>query len=551
MGELNAIVTKLAGCSAMKKFLKAGDYKERLKSLAVMLSHNLQAFQTVLAVQQHVKLKDGFAEMQKELVNVKLEALDAMYTSMCALKAMVEQQNTALQRLRQESTDRDERLQQQLRQRDEQLQETIRKAVVEGLQGLGVAATPVSLHSEGVASDLRDQEYEYRQHKMAAEADFMVQLAQALTLAEVSSAAAPAAAAGSGGGGAGGPPSLRMEPPERFLCGILKEVMCDPVQLVSADGQAYERAAIQQWLACKDTNPMTNEVLKTRELVPNKCLQAEIEAWHRERGLPPPAAPMQTKVLTRVDSHRPARRTPPSTPARAAKAGGQEADLLRLAETGLAPKVVQLLHQGVNPNIYDKDGWTPLMCAARHGHVEVVAALLDAEANPNTRSQQDGCTAMLLAARHGHSRVVSLLLQGGAEPGIAASDGWTPLGCAAAHGNVEVARQLLAERADSDFVEAATQDGWTPLVLAARKGHANVVDLLLKHGAQIDAGAEKGFYPLTCAVAGGHVDAARTLLEHGAKWSEQDKVGMAMEVFVNKSTVEMQQLFREYGRSTY
>ena len=43
--------------------------------------------------------------------------------------------------------------------------------------------------------------------------------------------------------------------------------MADPV--VTADGQTYERWAIEEWLATHDTSPLTGEVLEDKKLRPS------------------------------------------------------------------------------------------------------------------------------------------------------------------------------------------------------------------------------------------------------------------------------------------
>lgn len=49
---------------------------------------------------------------------------------------------------------------------------------------------------------------------------------------------------------------------------IAQEVMTDPVVLVET-GITYERSAIEQWLACKHTCPVTNQPLTSCQLQPN------------------------------------------------------------------------------------------------------------------------------------------------------------------------------------------------------------------------------------------------------------------------------------------
>ena len=58
-----------------------------------------------------------------------------------------------------------------------------------------------------------------------------------------------------------------MDLPEELRCPILHELMRDPV--FTADGQTYERAAIERWLDGDTTSPLTGERLRHKELTPN------------------------------------------------------------------------------------------------------------------------------------------------------------------------------------------------------------------------------------------------------------------------------------------
>ena len=66
-------------------------------------------------------------------------------------------------------------------------------------------------------------------------------------------------------------------PPADFICPITTEIMCDPV--MAADGHAYERSAIERWLATKSTSPMTGEALQHVCLFPNHILRRQIREW--------------------------------------------------------------------------------------------------------------------------------------------------------------------------------------------------------------------------------------------------------------------------------
>lgn len=56
-----------------------------------------------------------------------------------------------------------------------------------------------------------------------------------------------------------------------------------------------------------------------------------------------------------------------------------------------------------------QDDQTPLHCAARMGHKELVKLLLDHKANPNSTTTA-GHTPLHIAAREGHAQTVRILL---------------------------------------------------------------------------------------------------------------------------------------------
>lgn len=57
----------------------------------------------------------------------------------------------------------------------------------------------------------------------------------------------------------------------------------------------------------------------------------------------------------------------------------------------------------------DQDDQTPLHCAARMGHKELVKLLLEHKANPNSTTTA-GHTPLHIAAREGHAQTVRILL---------------------------------------------------------------------------------------------------------------------------------------------
>ncbi|EOD30452.1 hypothetical protein EMIHUDRAFT_232783, partial [Emiliania huxleyi CCMP1516] len=88
--------------------------------------------------------------------------------------------------------------------------------------------------------------------------------------------------AGSPSAAAEAPVAREEEPPADFICPITTEIMVEPV--VAADGQSYERTAIERWLATKSTSPLTGGELERSILIPNHNLRRTIREWQEARA---------------------------------------------------------------------------------------------------------------------------------------------------------------------------------------------------------------------------------------------------------------------------
>jgi ankyrin repeat protein len=100
-------------------------------------------------------------------------------------------------------------------------------------------------------------------------------------------------------------------------------------------------------------------------------------------------------------------------------------------------------------------------------------------------------------------------------------DGHVPLTAAAVAGDASAVRRLLEAGADAN---ARGQSGYTALAHAARQGHLEVVELLIEHGARVDA-RYSGTTALIRAAEGGHLDCVRALVAAGADISFTNKAG--------------------------
>jgi ankyrin repeat protein len=217
------------------------------------------------------------------------------------------------------------------------------------------------------------------------------------------------------------------------------------------------------------------------------------------------------------------------------------------------PNMVRLLlARGADVNARSKMGRTPLLIAASYaGNTEVLMLLLAKGANVLTRDNFE-TTPLLAATAANDSTSIKLLLEHGAEikgtdihskkmaeriPISPAMAGLTPLMNAAAEGNVEVVRLLLARGADVNTVASATSPSvkngpiglasFTALTLAGAYGGPETIQALLDHGAKVNAQDTRGMTALMLATASDRTDprVIRLLLENGADPNIKSKNG--------------------------
>ncbi len=70
---------------------------------------------------------------------------------------------------------------------------------------------------------------------------------------------------------------IRLEYRTITLSFAMQELMEDPV--VCADGYAYERVALEAWLAGHDTSPMTGAPLPHKHMVPCQIVRELVHEW--------------------------------------------------------------------------------------------------------------------------------------------------------------------------------------------------------------------------------------------------------------------------------
>lgn len=202
---------------------------------------------------------------------------------------------------------------------------------------------------------------------------------------------------------------------------------------------------------------------------------------------------------------------------------------------------ILVLAKGIKLDTRSQSGRTPLWLAASHGHVEVLAILVDNKADVDIPDVQHR-TPLSQATENGHLEAVKFLCLAGANIEYEDGNGDNPIDLAFAQRDFELAEFLIRQGAkisadigsrflleasmlgEIDLVErlvatkplnvnteATDDERRTSLSWAAGNGHETVVKLLLWKGAVVESHDINGLTPIHWASSNGH-DSVLTLL---------------------------------------
>uniref|UniRef100_A0A665VCH8 Euchromatic histone-lysine N-methyltransferase 2 n=2 Tax=Echeneis naucrates TaxID=173247 RepID=A0A665VCH8_ECHNA len=144
----------------------------------------------------------------------------------------------------------------------------------------------------------------------------------------------------------------------------------------------------------------------------------------------------------------------------------------------------------------EDDGYTGLHHAAKLGSLEIVSMLLETGQVDVNAQDSGGWTPIIWAAEHKHVDVIKALLNRGADVTINDKELNVCLHWAAYAGNVDIAELVLNSGCS---LASVNMHGDTPLHIAAREGYLDCVTLFLSRGADIDIMNREGDTPLTLA----------------------------------------------------
>ncbi len=177
-------------------------------------------------------------------------------------------------------------------------------------------------------------------------------------------------------------------------------------------------------------------------------------------------------------------------------------------EAGSAQLVTRLLDAGVAATATGPLGETALHTCARSGDVAAAKVLVARGAPLEAGESWRGQTPLMWAAGQGHAAMISMLIEAGANPNTRSTV-------------VEWARQRTQEPRDKWLPPG----GLTALLLAAREGCVACIPALVDGKANVNDVDPDRQSALVLALMNGHFDVAGALIDRGIDVNLKDKVG--------------------------
>lgn len=211
--------------------------------------------------------------------------------------------------------------------------------------------------------------------------------------------------------------------------------------------------------------------------------------------------------------------------------------LMHAVKEGNMETVLALMRHGADPNIKTKSSkHNVLMMAVKNRSTSLVTALLTSGSNNRNTNvinvdinarDKEGNTAAMIAINcgYGYEDVFNLLIaHKGMDVNARNNRGMTSLMIAASAGEFAFAEALIEYRAD---VNASYGNGRTSLMEAVkgyyRGGCRLVFELLIVHGADVDAQTSDGMNAFLFAALHGRVDIIRSLINNNSDVNAQEK----------------------------
>jgi ankyrin repeat protein len=201
--------------------------------------------------------------------------------------------------------------------------------------------------------------------------------------------------------------------------------------------------------------------------------------------------------------------------------------LMVAARTNDPQKIMSLLKSGTDVNEKTEEGKTPLMFAAEtNSNPEVIVMLIKACANVKAKTERGDTALSLAASRNPNPKVIEELIKAGADINTKCA-GWSALESAACvNRNPEVIETLIKAGGDVNAKDANNRT----LLMHACKSNPNpkVIELLIKVGNDVNARDDDGWTPLINAAFVGDPEIIAALVKAGADVNAKDKHGVSV-----------------------
>ena len=177
-----------------------------------------------------------------------------------------------------------------------------------------------------------------------------------------------------------------------------------------------------------------------------------------------------------------------------------------------------LLEKGANIESKDKDGSTPLVLASKHGKLDSMNLLL--EHGANIEQENDITPLLISASKNGNLDEVKLLIKHGADVNIETSISriginvyYVQTTALMETTDFYVAKFLLENGADVNFEDSIDHFSVLHIHIMSRESDISVIELLLLHGAFVDAEDRHG---KTVIEKARDTETVKLLIEYGS-----------------------------------
>jgi len=206
-----------------------------------------------------------------------------------------------------------------------------------------------------------------------------------------------------------------------------------------------------------------------------------------------------------------------------------------------------LVSHGADIHLYTQSyPFSPLFDSVKGGERAMVEALVTKTGD--TRAAK--WAPLLAAAASGNRQTTKDLLAKGADVNAKGERGFLALHLAAGKGHKDIVELLIEKGADVNAKAASTlgYEGMTVLHGACLKGQKGVAELLIAKGADVNAKGKNGYTPLHIAVTRGYRDVAELLIAKGADINAKDNDGRtASSLAKEHGCDEIVELLRKHG----